>query len=279
MYSNIERNGGFGASVLATLLETSIKKNIYWEWKERILEQRYPGDNNNLKAVKKNVKVFGTDNTRDTRNKLIELLFERVELHKDKFNAQILHDEMEQMETKPNGKIEHSSNSHDDQVFSYLMALYVWYFGVDVKQKFGLVKNAIETDQEKAIEYMPIDDQYGIEIDIQSFTDDEENTTNVKEQLKTIDSIKVISYDDWRKGEEEKDREALNLIRTNPATKDAYFKKYNVNIEDEISRETSRNIPDSVFINFNNGLISDDGKVTNTYGNLGSFMDGIDDFR
>ena len=46
-------------------------------------------------------------------------------MHKDKFIAPILHHEMESMEVKKNGKVEHSQNSHDDQVFSYLMALVV----------------------------------------------------------------------------------------------------------------------------------------------------------
>lgn len=276
---NIERNGGFGASVLATLLETSIKKNIYWEWKERILEQRYPGDNKNLTTVKRTVKVYGLDNTRDTRNKLIELLFERVELHKDKFNAQILHDEMEQMETKNNGKIEHSSNSHDDQVFSYLMALYVWYYGTDTKRRYGLNKTALETDQETAIEYMPIEEQYGIELDIQDLSlDKEDDPSKVQEQIETISSVKAISFEDWRKSEEQKDLEALEMIRSNPVTNKAYMDKYNLNEDNEMTRDTYNYIPDSVFLNFNNFM---DGEQSDPriQGNLGKYINKVGDFR
>ena len=275
---NVERNGGFGASVLATLKETSIKKNLYWEWKETVLEQRYPGDNKNLRNVKQTVKSFGTDNTRDTRNKLIEILFERVELHKDKFNAQILHDEMEQMETKPNGKIEHSSNSHDDQVFSYLMALYVWYLGVDIRNKFGIVKSSLETDQEAAVEYMPLEDQYAIEFDEQTLDiTGGDDPLQVKEQIESITSVKSISYEQWLRSEEEKDLQALEALKNNPATKEAYNKKYLVNTETQMLRETSMNIPDSIFDNFNNG-IPIEGDTTDTYyqGNLSKYIKDMD---
>ena len=41
---NIERNGGFGASVLAKLINSDIKNNLYYEIKERVLEERFNGN-------------------------------------------------------------------------------------------------------------------------------------------------------------------------------------------------------------------------------------------
>ena len=85
--------------------------------------------------------MYGTDSTKDVRARLIEILYDRVAYHKDKFIAPILLKEMEAMEVKKNGKVEHSDNSHDDQVFSYLMALYVWYEGKNLAENFHIIKN------------------------------------------------------------------------------------------------------------------------------------------
>ena len=40
---NVERNGGFGASVIALLKKAGISKNLYFEHKEKILEERFEG--------------------------------------------------------------------------------------------------------------------------------------------------------------------------------------------------------------------------------------------
>ena len=63
------------------------------------------------------------------------------------------------MEVKKNGKVEHSDNSHDDQVFSYLMALYVWYDGKNLAQNWHVYKNTLKTDIDEEIEENDIEDQ------------------------------------------------------------------------------------------------------------------------
>jgi hypothetical protein len=69
---------------------------------------------------------------------------------------------MESMEVKKSGKVEHSQNSHDDQVFSYLMALRVWYDGIDIAERYGIKKNTIKTDEEVDIEELSVDsNQFG----------------------------------------------------------------------------------------------------------------------
>ena len=105
------------------------------------------------------IKVYGLDSTREVRARLIEILYERVAYHKDKFVAPILHQEMQAMEVKKNGKVEHSDNSHDDQVFSYLMALYVWYDGKNLAQNWHVYKNTLKTDIDEEIEENDIEDQ------------------------------------------------------------------------------------------------------------------------
>ena len=104
------------------------------------------------------VRVYGLDSTKNVRARLIEILMERVMYHKDKFVARILYDEMKAMQVKKNGKVEHSDQTHDDQVFSYLMALYVWYEGKNLMENFGIRKGIIKTDNDEDLEEVDLED-------------------------------------------------------------------------------------------------------------------------
>lgn len=148
---------GFGVSVIQRLCKTSVKKNLYWTIKDKVIEESFNG----VRSIKRSarVKVYGTDSTREVRARLIEILYDRVRYHKDKFVAPILHKEMQAMQVKKNGKVEHSDNSHDDQVFSYLHALYVWYDGENLAEKFHIQKNTIKTDEDEEVMESELQDQ------------------------------------------------------------------------------------------------------------------------
>lgn len=77
----------------------------------------------------------------------MEILVERVKYHKDKFIAPVFHQELCGLQWNKD-RIDHSSNTHDDNLFSLLMALYVWYEGKDLAEKFGVHRNSIKTDQD-----------------------------------------------------------------------------------------------------------------------------------
>ena len=97
-----------------------LKKNLYYEIKDIVTEERQDG----VHAYKQKIrtKVYGSNSTRDVRKLLIDILIERVENHKDKIISPIIYNELLGMEIKRNGKVEHSASTHDDQVFSMLMA-------------------------------------------------------------------------------------------------------------------------------------------------------------
>ena len=154
---NVERNGGFGASVLSVLAKSKIKKNLYFEIKDKVIEERFNGTKPVRKTVQK--KCFGFDETRDSRQLLMEILKERMEKHKAKFISPIIFDELTTLEVKRNGRIEHADNAHDDQIFSYLLALYVWYEGKNLMQNFGLDKGTLYTDDADE-EYLGLDETY-----------------------------------------------------------------------------------------------------------------------
>ena len=147
---------GFGSAVIQRLVKTSVKKNLYWEIKDRVVEESYNGTR--VQKQNRKVKVYGLDSTKSVRARLIEILMERAMYHKDKFVAPIILEEMRAMQVKKNGKVEHSDRSHDDQVFSYLMALYVWYDGHNLIENFGIRKSTIKTDTDEDIESVEIED-------------------------------------------------------------------------------------------------------------------------
>ena len=141
---NIERNGGFGASVIAKLLTTSIRKNLFYTIKDKIIEERVTGSAIHKRTQK--TKVYGSDSTKAEREQLMEILRERVEYHKDKIISPTIYEELCGLEIKRNGKIEHSSNTHDDQIFSWLWALYIYYCGGDLMNNWGISRRVLKTD-------------------------------------------------------------------------------------------------------------------------------------
>ena len=268
---------GFGTSVIQRLVKTSVKKNLYWEIKEKVIEETYNG----IRMVKRpqRVKVYGLDSTRDIRARLIEILQERVRYHKDKFVAKILLDEMKHMVVKKSGKVEHSDNTHDDQVFSYLMALYVWYDGKNLAENFHIYKNTIKTDADEELFDNEIEDNIEavekIDVDVLNY----EENSNIEEALKFIeDNSKFITTDDI------KEKNYLEIIRL----KQEIYNK-SKSLREKMSKETG--LDESNFIsNGNFGQVTvtlspslydmDDLKDENQeynvlQGNLSSFWNNI----
>ena len=238
---NIERNGGFGASVLSTLKETKIKRNLYYEIKDRIFEERtFGGMNQTIKRTQK-CKVYGFDETKNSRDLLMQILRERVDNHKSKFLSPKILAELRTLEYKKNGRIEHTSQGHDDQIFSYLMAMYVWYEGKELTERFGLQKVTIHTDD---------DDDDRIDID-NNYTDISEsineNSDMVQEQLEILNSNKAIMYDEWRAQEKAKDQEALNRLLHTKVGQQAWIEKYHIDPDDLPTIGQAFSIPQDVF--------------------------------
>ena len=226
---NIERNGGFGASVLHHLIKSKIKRNLYFEIKERVFEERFNGAH--IQKLTKKVKVYGFDETKASREGLMEILRDRMDNHKGKFISPIIYDELKTLEVKKNGRIEHANNAHDDQVFSYLLALYVWYEGKNLMENFGLQKGSIYSDEEESSEYSIHEDYETISGEIDRAVTDEENI--VESQLNYLKSDRSILYEEWLEQSRKEDEEALKMLLKNKIARKAYMKKYNMS-EDEI---------------------------------------------
>lgn len=247
---NVERNGGFGSTVISKLIKMGIKKNLYYEIKDIVVEEKQDG----VHAYKQKVrtKVYGLTSTKAIRQLLIDILLDRVENHKDKFISPIIYNELLGMEIKRNGKVEHSNSTHDDQIFSMLMALYMWYEGVNMAERFGMRKTTIKTDDEvdEQIDYYNDDT---VEI-TESFNDDEVRE-DINESLNLLNypSIPIKEFLDRRREEE---KAKFNTLVNTKLGEKAYRQKYNIPdnipISNYINDVPSFNVPDNVFYNFYN---------------------------
>ena len=269
---NIERNGGFGASVVAKLKESKAKKNLYFEIKDRIVEEQ----NDGIRIIRKKqrTKVFGLDSTKDVRDNLIEILRERVDLHKDKFISPSILNEMKGMEIKRSGKVEHSDTTHDDQVFSYLMALYVWYEGKNLKELFNINKHTIKTENNIDDTVTGLDEQYTSvieEIEPIDKADSPEREQTMKD-LKEMQKAHGMLFDQFMALERKKEEAMLSQMLTSKVIREAYTKQLGVPLEDiDAMRQGESNIPDSVFANFNSDTEMDEQKRLKENMNFANF--------
>jgi hypothetical protein len=262
---------------LQRLCKTSIKKNLYFEIKEKVIEESYNGVRVDRKKAR--VKEYGLNTNKETRARLIELLHERVKYHKDKFISPLLHHELETLEVDNKGKTQAIYPNHDDQVFSYLMALYVWYDGKDLAENFGIQKNVLKTDED--VEIVDGDIEYNeqtAKIPIEDV--DEIENEEVQSQLKYIkDASKYRLQRDYESELYEKEQEEFNqYIQFNRDAKEAYEKKYHIQpVENQMVNGIQYiRIPDSVF-----GNLSDDDidlekqKELELHGNLYDMFTGL----
>lgn len=244
---NIERNGGYGSSVIAKLLMTSIKSNLFYTIKDKVVEERVTGAQ--VIRRKQKTKIYGSDSTHEQREKLMDILRNRVEFHKDKVISKTIYDELCGLEVKKNGRIEHSTNTHDDQVFSWLWALYIYYEGGDLMNNWGIQRRTLKTDAdlEEAI-YDIEEPKDNIALDLSETYMEEE----IENQLKYLDGApgKTL-YHDWLKAQYEQDMNAMKKILSTPDGRKAYAEYFHVPLDSLESNPEAFKIPDDVFLNFN----------------------------
>lgn len=214
------------------LLRTSIKKNLYYEIKDRIDEEQFDGIT--VRRRPRKCKVYGSTSSHKKRNELIELLHQRVQHHRDKFLSKEIYDELCTMVVKPNGKVEHADDAHDDLVFSYLWALYVFYHGEDLATRFHLMKTEIYTDDHYDETSYILEEEYmeNDYLDPSIFKDSTDKTTQmVDDQLEFLKQNKRITMEDFYKIQEAEEEKALEKIRSTRPGREAIADAYHVPVD------------------------------------------------
>lgn len=253
----LSKDKGYGLSVIAKLKETRVKRNLYYEIKDRELEETI--ENGVRKVKKTKTRVFGTHSTNVVRNTLIEILKERMRLHKDKFISPTIYQELRGLEVKRNGKVEHSDLTHDDQIFSYLMAMYVWYEGKNLRETFGIEKFGIKTEEavDDIIDLATSEDFGDITEEILYATKDEND--KFESDMAELNKAKGMMLDEFMAAQRKKENDRLKIMLQNPVMREAYARKYGVSADDlsiaevgdTVGPQSSNLIPNSLFLDFN----------------------------
>ena len=262
-------NHGYGLSVISALKETPVKRNLYYEIKDKVLEETV--DNGRLVRKLRKTKVFGLHSTKEVRDQLIELLMERVRHHKDKFISPTLYEEMRGLEVTKNGRVDHSELTHDDQIFSYLLGLYIWYYGKNLRENFGIEKFGIKT--EDSVDDI-VDLNNGVE-DVGSIVEEmvsltRDNTDPLNIQLAQMNQAKGMMFSEYVAKQKQIEEERLKVLLQNPKIKEAYAKNYGI-APDMVSAGTedhfgmTESLPDSIFTDFNKDISEmDQGSIYTT---------------
>jgi hypothetical protein len=135
----IERNS-YGLNLLQYFMKDRlIEPRMVQEEKEHLGEKTQK-DGFTVKKKTKNI-VYGIDTNQRTRKLMFELLPEIIDMEYDKIISPKLYEDIAGLERKKNGKIEHSSSSHDDSLMAYLIFRYALHYGKSLKDRFKI--NAI----------------------------------------------------------------------------------------------------------------------------------------
>lgn len=259
---NIESNGGFGSSTLKYLIENhpDIKRNLYFELREKVIEERFNG--NTLSKRKQMMKCYGLNQTRESRNRLMDILMQRVRYHKDKFVAEIMYNELNNLEMKKGDKIDHVEGGHDDQLFSLLLALYVWMDGKDIAQNWHITRKELSTDElfDENSETILMKEGKVVDITyelVQDVYDNGEGATpeeiEFSSSVKTV-SATVVEHGDYIKAKVAEDEQYTEKLKANPAFRAIYCKKFNID-EDEFCTEEQQK---SVVIDYIDAFYNED---------------------
>lgn len=193
----IERNN-VGTAIIDQLRETEISSRIYFDDSldknivvDKLDQQGF------LKHEASRRRMYGVWTGKTSRDMMMGLLEGHVKEHKDKFVTQNITNDLLGLVRTRTGKIEHAKGFHDDSIMSYLIGLYVWYYGKNLA-RFGFEKGVLPGEEEQN----------------KGFTAQEVLDTmpeEVQEQFKhTIEEQTMENYHEKMKAEIEQNRRALS---------------------------------------------------------------------
>lgn len=177
--------------------------------------------------------------------------------HKDKFISPTIYKELTGLEVKKNGKVEHSDLTHDDQIFSYLMAMYVWYEGKNLRENFGIQKFGIKTEEavDDVLELSSVDDVSDITEEIAYVNRDKQD--EYEKQMAELQKGKGVMFSEFVANQRKKEDEQLKFMLQSPVVREAYAKRYGIKadtiaIDDKAyGPGVGQQVPNSVFLDFN----------------------------
>ena len=148
----IVENNSIGKAVNDIISKTRIRDKVYYEIKEK--KGQFKRDEvGKPKAPPTKMQVYGVTTSSETRDQMIGLIQPILTEEYHKINSRRIMDDIAGLERKKTGRIEHSSVSYDDNIFSYLFTRWVWAYGKNLG-RFGLLKmtkEAIRPENEDTV--------------------------------------------------------------------------------------------------------------------------------
>lgn len=145
----IERNHN-GESVISDLRDTSIAPNLYYDnTKDPVgstVDSKIDNKGFLIREAEKR-KLYGVWTGTKSRKVMMDLLESKVKEEKEKFTSRNVIQDILNLVIK-NGKIQANAGAHDDCVMSYLVALYVYYYGKNL-HRYGFVKGYVPGEEER----------------------------------------------------------------------------------------------------------------------------------
>lgn len=143
----IERNS-VGDAIIDFLLDSPIRSNLYFDKSKDLQEERMRENETIESMLKKQAQIktyYGVYTERDSRDDMMSILARHVNEYKDKFITHNVIRDLSRLVRTRSGKVEAGSGFHDDSIMSYLIALYVYYYGNNLVA-FGIVKGLQDAD-------------------------------------------------------------------------------------------------------------------------------------
>lgn len=145
----IERN--YGATLIDNLRHSKIAHNLYFD-KTKDLSNSGLDDKLDAKGYiqqdASNRRYYGVWIGTKSRDIMMSILYTQVKEYKENIISKDIIDEIMTLVKTRTGKIEAGPGQHDDSVFSYLIALYVYHHGNNLA-RYGFVKGMVIDEEER----------------------------------------------------------------------------------------------------------------------------------
>ena len=150
----VERNSN-GEAVLDHLRDTEIRGNLYYDNSKELInnvDDKLDGQGF-IKQEAARRKLYGVWTGGNSRDVMFSILDEYVKEHKESFVGHNVIDDLMKL-VRINSKIQAVKGQHDDSIMSFLMCLYVYYYGNNLA-RYGFTRGGVpdEEDRNKGMNY------------------------------------------------------------------------------------------------------------------------------
>lgn len=158
----IERNNT-GIALIQLLLESDIASRVYFDKSDsfKVGSSRKLDKDGYKKSNYVNDTDYGVWTGAASREIMFNILETHILDHRDRFGCKMLVDDIFKLIRNSRGKIlaDPAGDGHDDNIMSYLIGMYVYYYGKNL-HRFGISKASIDDLSEEKIEEAKEKDEF-----------------------------------------------------------------------------------------------------------------------